>query len=170
MNKKQAGIILGLIALIALAGVASVKINGPVQEIAGNEWNIGKPTANLENENAESDDYFNNARLDKEKKDSEILQTLSNIVNNENVSKEKRDEAAKKQAALALKNEYEGRIEISLKGKGFEDILCLIQDDNSAVNVIVKAKDQLDENQRKQIQETVVGTCKIKNVEVETRE
>lgn len=168
MNKKQAGIILGLLALIVLAGVAATKINGPVQEIAGNEWNIGKPTANLEN--AGGDDYFNNARLDKEKKDSEILQTLSNIVNNENVSKDKRDEAAKKQSALALKNEYEGRIEISLKGKGFEDVLCLIQDDNRAVNVIVKSKEQLDEKQRQQIQETVVGTCKIKSVEVENRQ
>lgn len=169
MNKKQAGIILALLALIVLAGVSAAKINGPVDQIAGNEWNIGKPAANL-GEDKDDEDFFTNARLEKDKRDSKKEQDFSNISNNQNVSKEKRDEAANNQKVLTEKRSQEGSIELALKSKGFNDVLCLIQDDKSGVNVIVKNKEQLDEKQRKQIQDTVVGTSKIKNVEIETRE
>ena len=169
MNKKQAGIILALLALIVLAGVSAAKLNGPVDGIVKNEWNIGKPAANLGDDKTEGD-YFTNARLDKDKRDSKKEQDISNILNNQNLSKEKRDEAATNQKSLSEKRSQESSIELALKGKGFEDVLCLIQDDKSGVNIIVKNKEQLDEKQRKQIQDTVVGTSKIKNVEIETKQ
>lgn len=171
MNKKQAGIILALLALIVLAAVAAAKINGPVDNL-GKDWAIGesKTTSTEDDKQGTKNNMFMDAKMEKEKKESEMLSSLASISNNANAKKEDREDAAKKQKTLLVRKETEERVQSALKAKGFEDSICFIQDDGATANVIIKSKEQLSEKQKKQIQESVLSSAKIKNIQLEIRE
>ena len=168
MNKKQAGVILALLALIICAGVLAAKVNSSMQDLgtisitSGNEITLSN--------NKDSDvgyDFFYEAKSIRDKKSSETLEYLAEIIDNENISQLDRDTAAKQKIALVMDQENETKIELALKGKGFEEILCLIENDKA--RVFVKNNQELTESQRKQIQEVVMSVAKIKNVEIELK-
>ena len=165
MNKKQAGIILALLALIVIAGVAATKVNGPMGDVADSDWNFGQTTASLEDNKDEN--YFDEQRTQKVTKDSESVEALKTIINNENVPSEERASAAKKQEVLITKSNNENRIETTLKTKGFEDVLCIIEEDK--VRVIVKSSEELTAQQRQQIQEVATSISKLPMVEIEQK-
>lgn len=176
MNKKQAGIILALLALIVCAGVLAAKVNGNMGDVAIGDMNAGKNTFNLnkdkkdteKKENETSSDFFFESRTLREQRDAQTLQTLKTVMDNKEASKQEKEEATKKHTTIAINQDYETRIELALKGKGFEDSLCLIENDKA--RVIVKSKEELSDKQRKQIQEVVMSTAKIKNVEIERKQ
>lgn len=165
MNKKQAGIILALLSLIVIAGVAATKVNGPMGDVADSDWNFGQTTASLEDKKEEN--YFDEQRTQKVTKDSESVEALKTIMNNENVPSEERASAAKKQEVLITKSNNENRIETTLKTKGFEDVLCIIEEDK--VRVIVKSSEELTAQQRQQIQEVATSISKLPMVEIEQK-
>ncbi|WP_099335505.1 SpoIIIAH-like family protein [Clostridium cadaveris] len=165
MNKKQAGIILALLALIVIAGVAATKVNGPMGDVADSDWNFGQTTASVE-ENKE-ENYFDEQRTQKITKDSESVEALKTIMNNEKVPSEERASAAKKQEVLITKSNNENRIETTLKTKGFKDVLCIIEEDK--VRVIVKSSEELTVQQRQQIQEVATSISKLPMVEIEQK-
>lgn len=165
MNKKQAGIILALLALIVIAGVAATKVNGPMGDVANSDWNFGQTTASVE-ENKE-ENYFDEQRTQKITKDSESVEALKTIMNNEKVPSEERASAAKKQEVLITKSNNENRIETTLKTKGFKDVLCIIEEDK--VRVIVKSSEELTAQQRQQIQEVATSISKLPMVEIEQK-
>ncbi|GAA0689439.1 MULTISPECIES: SpoIIIAH-like family protein [Clostridium] len=165
MNKKQAGIILALLALIVIAGVAATKVNGPMGDVADSDWNFGQTTASVE-ENKE-ENYFDEQRTQKITKDSESVEALKTIMNNEKVPSEERASAAKKQEVLITKSNNENRIETTLKTKGFKDVLCIIEEDK--VRVIVKSSEELTAQQRQQIQEVATSISKLPMVEIEQK-
>ena len=165
MNKKQAGIILALLALIVIAGVAATKVNGPMGDVADSDWNFGQTTASLEDKKEEN--YFDEQRTQKVTKDSESVEALKTIMNNENVPSEERASAAKKQEVLITKSNNENRIETTLKTKGFEDVLCIIEEDK--VRVIVKSSEELTAQQRQQIQDVATSISKLPMVEIEQK-
>ena len=165
MNKKQAGIILALLALIVIAGVAATKVNGPMGDVADSDWNFGQTTASVE-ENKE-ENYFDEQRTQKITKDSESVEALKTIMNNEKVPSEERASAAKKQEVLITKSNNENRLETTLKTKGFKDVLCIIEEDK--VRVIVKSSEELTAQQRQQIQEVATSISKLPMVEIEQK-
>lgn len=165
MNKKQAGIILALLALIVIAGVAATKVNGPMGDVADSDWNFGQTTASVE-ENKE-ENYFDEQRTQKITKDSESVEALKTIMNNEKVPSEERASAAKKQEVLITKSNNENRIETTLKTKGFKDVLCIIEEDK--VRVIVKSSEELTAQQRQQIQEVATSISKLPMVEIKKK-
>lgn len=165
MNKKQAGIILALLALIVIAGVAATKVNGPMGDVADSDWNFGQTTASVEEKKEEN--YFDEQRTQKVTKDSESVEALKTIMNNENVPSEERASAAKKQEVLITKSNNENRIETTLKTKGFKDVLCIIEEDK--VRVIVKSDEELTAQQRQQIQEVATSISKLPMVEIEQK-
>ncbi|MBU5590753.1 SpoIIIAH-like family protein [Clostridium sp. MSJ-4] len=172
MNKKQAGIILALLALIVCAGVLAAKVNGNVEELAMGNVDSGKNTLSLSKDKKPKEvsesDFFYESRTTRDQRTSETIQTLKTLMSNSNVSKEEVDNLTKKHADLALSQDNENRIEIALKAKGFEDVLCLIESDKA--RIIVKTKEELTDKQRKQIQEVVMSVAKIKNVEIEAKQ
>ncbi len=168
MNKKQAGIILALLALIVIAGVAATKVNGPMGDVADSDWNFGKPAASLDgNKSSNDESFFDDQRTQKVTKDSESIEALKTIMNNQNIPSEERANAAKKQETLITKSNNESRIETTLKAKGFEDVLCIIEENK--VRVIVKCKEDLTAKQRQQIQEVATSITKISMVEIEQK-
>lgn len=170
MNKKQAGVILALLALIVCAGVLAAKVNSSMQDLGTVSITDNDDSAtiiNTSNENQIGYDFFYEAKSIRDKKSSETLEYLAEIIDNENVSQLDRDTAAKQKIALVMDQENETKIELALKGKGFEEILCLIENDKA--RIFVKNVGDITESQRKQIQEVVMSVAKIKNVEIEVK-
>ena len=170
MNKKQAGVILALLALIVCAGVLAAKVNSSMQDLGTvSITDSGDDAANINNSKQDEIgyDFFYEAKSVRDKKSAETLEYLAEIIDSENVSQMDRDTAAKQKMALVMDQENETKIELALKGKGFEEILCLIENDKD--RIFVNNASELTESQRKQIQEVVMSVAKIKNVEIELK-
>jgi stage III sporulation protein AH len=144
MNKKQGIIIATLLALIVCAGVLATKLNSPLY-VNGDDSGSGNSSAvslNNNDKKSNTSSFFEETRLNRDQKNSQTLQTLKNFIDDKNVSKENRDDAAKQYTQLAMNTNYESKIETTLKSKGYEDVICSIEDGNKA-RIIVKGKDKL---------------------------
>ncbi|WP_411679225.1 SpoIIIAH-like family protein [Clostridium thailandense] len=171
MNKKQGIIIATLLVLIVCAGVLATKLNNPLY-VNGDDSSSGKSSAvsfnNSSQKNNKTSSFFEETRLDRDQKNAQTLQTLKNFIDDKNVSKENRDEASKKYTDLAMNTNYESKIETTLKSKGYEDVICSIED--SKARVIVKGKDKLTDKDTREIKNVVVGIAKIQDVEIEVKQ
>ena len=167
MNKKQAGIIVTLLALIVCAGILAAKVNGPL-DVSSNLSNDGiftlKNSANKSTSN--STDYFVTSKMERETSDNMVIANYKALIDDKNTSAAQKSEAEKKYISKTTEVDLENRVELNLKGKGFEDVICFIEDNKA--RVIVKAK-ELTTQQRKQIQDVVKSVAKL-DVEIETKQ
>ena len=169
MTKKQFGIIFTLLALILCVGVLAAKLNNgglndPTdlsQVLSGENINGGDA------EVLSQKDYFYDSRSAREQQDSSTIQTLKAIIADENTSKEKKDDANKELIKKTMDADNEGRIELSIKNKGYEDVLCRL--DESKATVIVKSPDGIQEKDSVAIQEIVQDVSNIKDVIIEVQ-
>ena len=110
---------------------------------------------------AVSDDYFTNARLEKQKARDSALNILKDTTGKENVSQEARDKATASIETLATGAVSESRIETLIKAKGFQDCVALINEES--VNVIVKAPEGgLTASDTGKIRDIVVAEASVK--------
>lgn len=86
---------------------------------------------------AESDDYFENARFEKQKARDTAIATLKESADEDNLSQESRDDAAKSIKTISTNAICETRIETLVKAKGFEECVALMNE--NGVSVIVKS-------------------------------
>lgn len=172
MNKKQAVIIVTLLALIVCAGVLATKLNSPLYvNGADSSTSSGSSTVSLNNSTNQNDksQFFAETKLTRDQKNAETLQTLKTLIDDQNVSKQDRDDAAKKYTELAMNTNYESKIEATLKSKGYEDAICSIENGNKA-RIIVKGKDKLTDKDTREIKDVVMGIAKIQDVEIEVKQ
>jgi stage III sporulation protein AH len=167
MNRKQAGIILTLLALIVCAGILAARVNGQVDDGTGSSL-TSLPFTNTDKQTSNTKDYFYESRNTREQQDAQTMQNLKSVIDDKNTSANQKTDAQKELTALTMARDYETRIELSVKGKGFEDALCLIE--GPKARVIVKSKDSLNEKQSIQIQESVASVSKIKDVVIEAKQ
>lgn len=180
MKRKQLGIIFTLLALILCVGVLAAKLNkgglnDPTdlsavlspENVAVTEENKEVAKADDDKATLSQSEYFFQARSEREQQESATIQSLKAIVADANVSKERKDEANKELTAKTLKKDNEGRIEINIKNKGYEDALCMI--DNNKATVIVKSANDLQEKESVAIQEVVQNVSKIKDVVIQVQ-
>ena len=138
MNKKQAGVLLTLLALIICAGILAMKVNSSMQDlgtisITDNDDEVIAKDSKQNDKNEIGYDFFYEAKSVRDKKSSETLEYLAEIIDNDKISQLDRDTAAKQKIALVMDQENETKIELALKGKGFEEILCLIENDKARI-------------------------------------
>lgn len=166
MNKKQAGIILTLLALIVCAGVLAAKVNGKVDDPSGSI-----PSAlsfNKDNETTtENKDYFYDSRSLKEQQDVKTIENLKAIAEDKNTSAAQKEEATKTLTNLTVARDYETRIELSIKSNGYDDVLCFIE--GKKARIIVKSDQDLTDKQTIAIQDVVMNVAKIKDVIIERK-
>jgi stage III sporulation protein AH len=170
MNKKQAVIIMTLLALIVCAGVLATKLNSPLYV---NGSSAAKATTNSFNTSVNqttkaTTDYFADTKLSRDQKDAQTLQTLKALVDDKNVSTQNRNDAAEKYTKIAMDSNYEDKIESTLKSKGFDSAVCSIED--TTARVIVKSTAALTDKQTRDIKNVVVGIAKINDVEIEIKQ
>jgi stage III sporulation protein AH len=166
MDKKQAGIIVTLLALIVCAGILAAKANGPLgvntMETSG-MFNFG----NENKETKTTTDFFTTNNLQRDEEATQTLARYMAMIEDKNVSAETRKDAEQKYTAKTDNLDRENTIESNLKANGFDDALCLITD--SKCTVIVKAKEVTDK-QVKQINDIVISVAKIKDVDIQAKQ
>lgn len=169
MNKKQAVIIVTLLALIVCTGVLATKINSPLY-VNGGDTGSGKSAVsfNSNDKKTTKSQFFDEAKLSRDQKNAQTLQTLKTLIDDKNVSKENRDEATKRYTDLAMSTNYESKIESTLKSKGYEDVICSI-DDNKA-RVVIRGKDKLTDKDTREIKNVVMSVSKIQEVEIQVKQ
>ena len=177
MTKKQCGIIFTLLALILCTGVLAAKLNNgglndptDLSQVLSSET-ITQDNLEIENESdtqtLSNQNYFYEARSEREQKDSATIQSLNAIISDWNTSKEQKDEATKELTKKTMVKDNEGRIELDVKNKGFEDVLCMLEDDKATV--IVKSSTGIEESDSVAIQEIVQDVSNIKDVIIEVQ-
>ncbi|KYH29815.1 MULTISPECIES: SpoIIIAH-like family protein [Clostridium] len=170
MNKKQGVIIVVLLALIVCAGVLATKLNADLDYVAGNDITNGKDAISFNDasKNTSGSNYFEEAQIIRDNNAAQALQNLKALIDDEHTSKEDRAELSKKYTNLALATTNQSQIETILKSKGYEDVLCYVQDNK--VTVIIKSSKKLSESQQKQIQDVVMDVTQIRDVEIQLKE
>lgn len=171
MTKRQCGIIFTLLALILCVGMLAAKLNnGGLNDPTDLSQVLSTETEKVNEEDTEvlnQQNYFYDARSEREQKDSVTIQKLNSIISDANTSKEEKAAANKELLQKTMVIDNEARIELSIKNKGYDDALCRL--DSNKATVIVKAPAGLQENETVAIQEIVQDVSKIKDVIIEVQ-
>lgn len=111
---------------------------------AENAENNSEDTAQTVETTSGSDNYFEQARLNKEASRSKSLEILNNTAENESFDAEIRQKAGDKILAVANNVQKESEIESIAQSKGYSEI-CVYVDDSEA-NVMVRKDGFCDED------------------------
>lgn len=131
------------------------------QEEEGKKEQVTKEEKEKSPKDTVANDYFTNARMEKQKARDSALNTLKETTNQENISQEARDRATASIETLATGAVAESRIETLVRAKGFTDCVALINEES--VNVIVKAPEGgLTQSDTSKIRDIVVAEAKVK--------
>lgn len=121
-------------------------------------------TLSVSNENDEnSEDYFAQATLNRQKARDEALQVLQIVVDNEDALAESKDQAIQQMSQIADDMQKESNIESLIVSKGFDECVAVISD--GKCNIVVKC-DELQANQISQIKEIVYEQAAISPINV----
>lgn len=174
MTKKQCGIIFTLLALILCVGMLAAKLNNgglndptDLSQVLSSENISKKETGEATETSAKTVNYFYDSKSEREQKDSSTIESLKAIISDDNTSQNQKDEATEKLTQKTMLKDNEGRIELSIKNKGYEDALCML-DENKAT-VIIKSEKAISENDSVAIQEIVQNISNIKDVIIEVQ-
>ena len=107
------------------------------------------------------------ARLNREQARSKIKETLLEIINNENISEESKQEAIGKMLSITERMEKENAAESQLAAKGFEDSVVSISDD--CVDVTL-SMDSVSDKQRAQVEDIITRKtgCELNQIVITT--
>jgi stage III sporulation protein AH len=117
-------------------------LDGTQQVDAGDTAESGDKLVSLEgdpqiSETAAEADYFATARLNRQQSRDSSLEILKKSTDNDKLSQEKRDEAAKSLSTIADYAMSEAKIENLVIAKGYKDCVAFI--DDGGINVVVAA-------------------------------
>ena len=157
MTKRQFSIIFTLMALIVCVGVLASKLNKDGFNDPGDlgavlQQNDDEIT-DEEKETLSTQDYFYNMRAAKEQEDSLYVENLESIKNDETTSQEQKDIANQKLIDKTNIKAQESSVEQDIKNQGYEDAICMI--DNNKVKVYVKVDEDLTKEESGLIQKSV---------------
>lgn len=134
INKRHVTL-LGLIVVIAVAGVINLRMSGNTVETIATVDNVKTENAEKTEEKSKADDAYTNAVLERDSKRSKSMDVYREIVNSQNCDKQTKDNA---QEMLTKSAEYindENVIETLIKAKGISK--CVVFIDKDSVNVVV---------------------------------
>ncbi len=185
--KRKQIVILALVLVIVIAGYlqysyrkgsTSTDVEGKLGEavyvdneiynegMEGSELNLAEETNGQSNITASkiANDYFVQARMDKEQSRSKSNESLKAITEDINASEEIKTEALEKMIMLTENSEKEMRIETLINKMGFEDTFILFSDDGS-VDIVVKTP-SLSTSQTAQITDIVIrqGNAEVEDI------
>lgn len=130
--KKKQLIIAALAVVIGTAGYLNAGKNTDENKYLGE-------TQLVDSENIQSDeneDFFSQARIDREAGRSRAVETFNSIISNEDADEASKTSAQQGMLELAQNTETETAVENLLRAKGFDDAVCYIN--NGMANVVVK--------------------------------
>ena len=171
MTKKQFGIIFTLMALIVCVGVLSMKLNeNGYNDPTSLEAVLKQNTDNTKTDAATEEtlsttEYFYSMRLTKEQQDEKYVDDMKAITEDANASQESKDRANNALVEKAKMKDEESRVESEIRNKGYEDALCMIND-NKTVKVYVKVDEVLSEENSAVIKKIVEDITTLTDVDI----
>ena len=171
MTKKQFGIIFTLMALIVCVGVLSMKLNeNGYNDPTSLEAVLKQNTDNTKTDAATEEtlsttEYFYSMRLTKEQQDEKYIDDMKAITEDANASQESKDIANNALVEKTKMKDQESRVESEIRNKGYEDALCMIND-NKTVKVYVKVDDVLSEENSAAIKKIVEDITTLTDVDI----
>lgn len=171
MTKKQFGIIFTLMALIVCVGVLSMKLNeNGYNDPTSLEAVLKQNTDNTKTDAATEEtlsttEYFYSMRSTKEQQDEKYVNDMKAITEDANASQESKDVANNALVQKAKMQDQESRVESEIRNKGYEDALCMIND-NQTVKVYVKVEDVLSEENSAVIKKVVEDITTLTDVDI----
>ena len=171
MTKKQFGIIFTLTALIVCVGVLSMKLNeNGYNEPTSLEAVLKQNTDNTKTDAATEEtlsttEYFYSMRLTREQQDEKYVDDMKAITEDANASQESKDIANNALVEKAKMQDQESRVESEIRNKGYEDALCMIND-NKTVKVYVKVEDVLSEENSAVIKKVVEDITTLTDIDI----
>lgn len=139
-----------------IAANGSASSTSDTDSSAGDSKNYGD--AQLVDNQVSGDDYFAQARLDKQKAREEAVETLSQMLGSSSTDSAQTEQATEKALATAKMIESESTIENLVKSKGFADCVTYLSD--GTAKVVVKTEG-LDSAQAAQIKNIVLEQCDV---------
>ena len=171
MTRKQFGIIFTLMALIVCVGVLSMKLNEngyndptSLEDVLSQNTDNTKTDAATE-ETLSTTEYFYSMRSTKEQQDEKYVNDMKAITEDANASQESKDVANNALVQKAKMQDQESRVESEIRNKGYEDALCMIND-NQTVKVYVKVEDVLSEENSAVIKKVVEDITTLTDVDI----
>ena len=171
MTKKQFGIIFTLMALIVCVGVLSMKLNeNGYNDPTSLEAVLKQNTDNTKTDSATEEtlsttEYFYSMRLTKEQQDEKYVDDMKAITEDANASQESKDIANNALVEKAKMKDQESRVESEIRNKGYEDALCMINE-NKTVKVYVKVEDVLTEENSASIKKVVEDITTLTDIDI----
>lgn len=171
MTKKQFGIIFTLMALIVCVGVLSMKLNeNGLTDPTSLEAVLKQNTEKTESETATEEtlsttEYFYSMRLTKEQQDEKYISDMKAITEDANASQESKDIANNALVEKTKMKDQESRVESEVRNQGYEDALCMVND-NRTVKVYVKVDDVLTEENSAVIKKIVEDITTLNDVDI----
>lgn len=149
--RKQTMVISALIVLIVCASWFGKVFNDNVKntDVIGDKVVQTNQTMN----------FFAESRIQNDNTLSEAKAELNGIINNKELSKKVHESATTTLIKMVNISNNESKIETMVKGNGFEDALCVIND--NSVEVCVKVNGEITAAQVHQIKDIVVNTTKV---------
>lgn len=86
-----------------------------------------------------SSNYFIEGKIERDKKRSEMISSLNDIINNQNTSQAMRDQAENMKLNTIANTEKEVFIENMIMAKGFNDVIVYLSD--QSINIVVNSED-----------------------------
>ena len=168
IRKKQL-VIAAMAILIGTAGYISAERKNGRDVTAGTSYLGEAQLVGSESTGEAPEDFFTQARIDREAGRSRSIETFNSIISNEEADEEARATAQQGVLNLAQNTETETAVENLLKARGFDDAVCYIN--NGMANVVVKT-DALDSAGVAKISEIVteqsgIAAEKIKIMEMQ---
>lgn len=171
--RKKTIIIVTLVVLIVAAGYVSTKY-GKILKVNDGKDNVKQTEVINKSDKATSSNqaasgYFIDVKLGRENQRTVDKQTLTELINNKNTSKEAKTKAENQLLSLVSISEKEMIVEALIKAKGFEDAVVFIGQDSANVTVRTKEIKADQVNQIKNIVCKESGLPAVK-VMIQTRE
>ena len=110
-------------------------------------------------------EYFYSMRLTKEQQDEKYVDDMKAITEDANASQESKDIANNALVEKAKMQDQESRVESEIRNKGYEDALCMIND-NKTVKVYVKVEDVLSEENSAVIKKVVEDITTLTDIDI----
>lgn len=146
-SKKQTVVIAVLILLIACAGWFAREFN--------KEQNLNALSTEADL-NEESMNFFVDSRMGRDNARSAMREELEKIISDTNQTEEAKQTASTQMMLLLSKGDKENTIETLVKERGYEDALCMIEE--NGVELCVKSSEELNAEQVNAIVDVIVRT------------
>jgi stage III sporulation protein AH len=136
------------------AGILATKVNSPLYTDASE---LTQTT------DASKEDFFTASKLKRDNEYNSLVPTYQAGAADPEADKDAKAAMSKKLQQITDNNQNEKKIETQLKGKGYTDSFCQINDEK--VSVYVKAE-TITAKEAADIKNLVLGITKIKDVEI----